>query len=184
MKNLFSITFLLTLFLSIQSFSQSSNYGVTVGYNNFIASATISGVPGSGSDGASGYYVGVYGDFELGNKFSLQPELQFGQVFNEGDTGEMLMLPIMFKYYVVDKFNLQAGPVLDLILNDETDGVNDFGLGLGFGGAYDINDELSITTRYSLGLTNRTPDLVIDPTLNFDVTTKFDFFQVGLSYKF
>lgn len=180
MKNLFSITFLFALFLSVQSFSQSSDYGVSVGYNNFIATASVDGFPGSGSNGASGYYIGVYGDFELGDKFSLQPELQFGQIFNEGETGEMLILPVMFKYYVADKFNLQAGPVLDLILNDETDEVNDFGLGLGFGGAYEINDELAITTKYSLGLTNRTPDEV----QGFNVTTKFDFFQVGLSYKF
>ncbi len=191
MKKILSITFLFALFLSVQSFSQSSNYGITAGYNNFIISASVDGIPGSGSNGASGYYIGVYGDFELGNKFSLQPELQFGQVFNEGNSGEMLILPVMFKYYIVEKFNIEAGPVLDYMLDNEDEEISDFGLGLGFGGAFHINKKLSVTTRYSLGLTNRTPDVNFadfsggDPAfINAGLNTKFDYFQVGLSYKF
>ncbi|WP_348713974.1 outer membrane beta-barrel protein [Tenacibaculum sp. 190524A05c] len=186
MKNLFSVAFLFAIFFSVKSYSQSGDYGVTAGYNNFILSASVDQIPGSGSDGSSGYYVGVYGDFDLGDKFSIQPELQFGQVFNNGETGEMLLLPVMFKYYLVDRFNIQAGPVLDLILGNEEEEINDFGLGFGFGGAFDINEELSLTTRYSVGITNRTPDLTASTVLGgtFDINSRFDFFQVGLSYKF
>ena len=184
MKNYFSITLLFVLFFNLQTFSQSNEYGVSAGYNNFILSASVDGFPGSGSEGVSGYYVGFYSSFELDSKWFIQPELQFSQVFNEGENLNMLVLPVMFKFYLVDKFNIQAGPSFDLFLNNEDEEVNDFSIGLGFGGAYDITDELSITTRYSVGLTNRTPDFTFSDGFNtYDISTKSDYFQIGLTYK-
>ena len=184
MKKRISILVLFALFFGTKAFSQSSNYGVSAGYNNSIANVSIDGFPGSGSEGVSGYYIGFYSEFDLGDKFFIQPELQFSQVFNEGSTGEILILPVMFKYYLVDKFNIQAGPSFDLFLNNEDEEVNSFGIGLGFGGAYDITDKISITTKYSIGLNNRTPDFTIsDGFNNYDINSKFDYFQIGLTYK-
>ncbi|AUC14543.1 hypothetical protein BTO06_05010 [Tenacibaculum sp. SZ-18] len=185
MKNLFSILLLFVLLISFNSFSQSSEYGVTAGYNNFIASVNFDNQIGESSDGASGYYIGLFGDFKISDKFSFIPEVQFNQVFNNGENGEILILPLKFEYTIVDKFNVNAGPVLDYYLSEKDENITDFGLGLGLGGSYDLTDKLSITTMYSIGLINRTPDLKVDFgfTEIFDVNTKFDFFQVGLAYK-
>ncbi|SNR15317.1 outer membrane beta-barrel protein [Tenacibaculum jejuense] len=180
-KLLFSFSFLLLGLISVKS----QTFGVSTGYNNYIASVSIDGLPGNGSDGASGYYIGVFSDIDLGSKFHLEPELQFVQIFNNGETGELLALPVMFKYYLVNKFNVQAGPVLDLALNNESEEISSFGIGLGFGAAFDINENFSLTTMYSLGLSNRSPDLNLsDFGQPLNVNTKFDFFQIGIGYKF
>ena len=185
MKNLFSVAFLFAIFFSVQSYSQSGDYGVTAGYNNFILSASVDQIAGSGADGASGYYIGVYGDFDLADKFSIRPELQFSQVFKNGDNGEMLILPVIFNYEIVDKLKFGTGPVFDYYLGEDDEDISNFGLGLGFKGSYDVSDDISITTMYSLGITNRSPDLQVSTGFQtLDVTSKFDFFQVGLSYKF
>ncbi len=190
MKKRFSfLSFLvLVLFQIAQTNAQSSNYGVSAGFHDMTLKASVSGF-GTGSSGASGYYVGFYGEFGLSEKFYVQPELQFSQVFS-GDsdntqTLETLTLPMLFKYYVAEKFNLQAGPMFDLFLGNESE-VSDFGIGLAFGGAYVINDKISLTTKYSLGLNNRTSGVNVgDPLLgNLEVSTKIDYFQFGLTYNF
>ena len=53
---------------------------------------------------------------------------------------------------------------------------NSFGLGLAAGAGYDFTDNLFATARYSFGLTNR-----VDSDI---VSTKMDYFQVGLGYRF
>lgn len=86
----------------------------------------------------------------------------------------------MAKYYVSDEFFIQAGPQFDLIL-DDSEGVKKLGFGLGVGVGYEFSDQLFATTRYTLGLSDRLDDPVFD---EFDVTTKFNFFQIGIGYKF
>ncbi|CAM1345165.1 outer membrane beta-barrel protein [Tenacibaculum amylolyticum] len=168
-----------------KSFGQSS-FGVSAGFHDFTLTASLEGMSGSGSNGASGYYVGFFGEFGLADKLKIQPEIQFAQIFSGGGETEKLFLPVMFKYYVAEKFNLQAGPTFDLLLANEDNSLSDFGFGIAFGGAFDITQKLAITTKYSLGLNNRTSDPIVDifSGQSFDVTTKFDVFQVGLAYKF
>ena len=60
-----------------------------------------------------------------------------------------LLVPIMFKYNISSEFNIHAGPQLDLIVS-ESEGINTFGLGLGFGIGYDISDQFFISTNYAL----------------------------------
>ena len=83
----------------------------------------------------------------------------------------------MAKYYVSEKFNLQAGPQLDFVVS-ESEGLNTFGLGLAIGAGYDISEKFFISTRYAFGLTNRIEDA---PS---GISAKFDTFQAGLGYRF
>ena len=48
----------------------------------------------------------------------------------------------MFKYYVSEKFNVQAGPQFDFVLNGGP-GINSLGVGLGFGAGFDAEDLFS-----------------------------------------
>ena len=93
----------------------------------------------------------------------------------------------MAKYYVAEKVSLQAGPQFDLIL-DESPGFKKFGFGLATGVGFDINQNLSATARYSFGLNNRLDDdlvdLLFDDIAIGDITTKLNFFQIGIGYKF
>ena len=87
----------------------------------------------------------------------------------------------MAKVNVAEKFSILAGPQLDLLLDEDADGIKKFGIGLGAGLAYDITDKFIIDARYVLGLSNRLEDN------NFggvEVDTKFNYVQFGLGYKF
>ena len=122
-------------------------------------------------------YVGLFADIEVGESFSIQPELQFGSAYNEGESVDQILVPIMFKYNISSEFNIHAGPQLDLIVS-ESEGINTFGLSLGFGIGYDISDQFFISTNYALGLTNRLEDAPSDFSL------KFNTFQAGIGYRF
>ena len=166
--------------------AQDISYGAIVGYNNLIVSTSFQGI--SGSSGESGLYIGLFADFEISEKFHVQPEVQYGVIFANNDTGNELLIPIIAKYYVAEKVSLQAGPQFDIIL-DESPGFKKLGLGLATGVGFDINEKLSATARYSFGLNNRLDEELLGfpegELLGLDgITAKLNFFQIGLGYTF
>jgi len=174
MKKLFFIAMI--LFASIGTAnSQNSQFGASGGFYNLSVKASNSGF--SASADASGFYAGVFGEFVLSESLNLQPEIQLAMTFSDGESSEQIVLPVMFKYYVSEKFNVQAGPQFDLILEDSP-GVNNFGLGLGFGAGYEFSDKFFASGRYGLGLTNRLEDA---PS---GVNVKFNTIQIGFGYRF
>ena len=159
--------------------AQEPAFGLKTGFNSLSLRASADGV--SASESASGFYVGAFGDFQISEKFNIQPELQFISVSEDGESSSVLALPIMAKVNVAEKFSILAGPQLDLLLDEDADGIKKFGIGLGAGLAYDITDKFIIDARYVLGLSNRLEDN------NFggvEVDTKFNYVQFGLGYKF
>lgn len=110
----------------------------------------------------TGFYVGLIGDIGVAEKFSIQPELTYA---NAGDL-EYIQLPIMVKYYIIDKLYAQAGPQFSISTNagqvkdileliDAEDAVKSLGIDIGFGAGYDILDNLAVQARFSTELTNR-----------------------------
>lgn len=162
--------------------AQGARFGSTIGYHNLSIKASASGV--SASSGESGIFVGVFADLEITEKIHIQPEVQYASVFVEGSSGNELIVPIMAKYYASDQFYVQAGPQFDLILED-SEGIKKLGIGLGAGVGYDFSDQLCATARYTFGLNNRLEDDVFGSEFEIiDVTTKFNFFQIGVGYRF
>lgn len=178
MKNVLFIAIIL-LFSFGKVNAQETSFGIKAGYHNLIAVASANGA--SASDGISGIYIGFLADISISEKMKIQPELQYARVSENGGEGNSLILPIMFKYYVTDQLNFQAGPVMDLILDESGDEVNTFGFGIGAGLEYDFSDKIFATGRYSFGLSDRIE--VNDPSLS-GVSVRFDIFQVGLGYRF
>jgi opacity protein-like surface antigen len=170
---------ILTAIIALSSFcyvnAQKANFGVTAGFHNFTVKNNGQGITASTS--ASGFFVGVTGDFQVSDDFNIQPELHFVSTSKNGESVEQIVMPIMGKYYITGQFNLQAGPQIDLVIS-ESDGLNTLGIGLGFGAGYDFSDKLFATARYSFGLSNRVEDA---PS---GVSLKFDTFQIGVGYKF
>ena len=117
--------------------AQDVNYGAKVGYTSFIARASFDGI--SSSSSVSGFHVGFFADIASSEKFHIQPELQLSIALQNGETAEMLVLPIMGKYYVTEKLNFQAGPQFDYML-ESTEGIKSFGIGLGAGLGFDIKN--------------------------------------------
>ncbi|MFT5257082.1 MAG: opacity protein-like surface antigen [Arenicella sp.] len=155
--------------------AQGSNFGITAGFHNL--SLKIDGLGMTESESSQGFFVGVTSDFSLSDKLSLQPQLQFATSSQDGDSVEQLILPIMLKYHVTEKFNIQAGPQLDYVLSD-SEGLNAIGFGLGFGAGYDFSEKIFVSTRYALGLSNRLEDA---PS---EISLKLNTFQIGLGYRF
>lgn len=184
------IFFILALVSLLNLNAQETTFGAKAGYNSLIAVAKFNGV--SASDNVSGFYIGFFADIKTSEKFHVQPELQIVSSHQDGESASMLALPIMGKFYPTDKFNVQFGPQFDLII-DDSDGLKKLGFGIAFGSAYDLSDKVFVSAKYSLGLNNRLDieSIVLnelDPSINFQeldgITTKLNFFQIGLGYKF
>lgn len=154
--------------------AQETSFGITGGFSNMTQKVSVNGV--SASVGASGFYVGLFADIKISEKFNIQPELAYNATFKDDESTNVITMPILAKYYVAEKFSLLAGPMLDLIVDETGEEFNSFGLGLAAGAGYDFTDNLFATARYSFGLTNR-----VDSDI---VSTKMDYFQVGLGYRF
>jgi opacity protein-like surface antigen len=153
--------------------AQKKVTGIVAGYNSFVDK--IKGVR-DGTVSESGFYIGLFKDFEVSNELSLRTELQYVRT-NTNHAIDQLVLPIMLNYGVGEKMIVSVGVVADYIL-DLKKGLDSFGFAIGIGAAHDIGESLFISTKYSFGLTNR-----IDNAPR-GVSEKLGGFQVGLGYKF
>jgi opacity protein-like surface antigen len=134
-----------------------------------------------------GFNVGGFVEIKLSDKLTIQPELLYSTQGAKADNAEVelnnavytadvefnlsyINIPVMFKYYVAEKFNIEAGPQIGFLTSAKTktsvvgfNGSNeqdvkdifesiDFGLNLGAG--YDFTEHFSAGVRYNLGLSN------------------------------
>lgn len=151
--------------------AQDVDFGVTAGYLNVRGSIKADGVSISASD--SGFYAGFIAEFSAGDSFSVQPELLYANVNNSS----ALMLPVMGKFYVSDKFNIQVGPQFVFSLEESLSDFSSFELDLAGGFGVDITDKLFAEARYSLQLNN-------SYTGSEDVTVKGNYLTIGIGRKF
>ena len=159
--------------------AQDSRYGIKAGFNSLSLKASAEGI--SASDSASGFYVGTFAEFGVSETFAIQPELQYVSVSQDGENSGLLVLPVMAKYKPTTALGILAGPQLDYLLDEDSEGINKLGLSLAAGLSYDITEKFIIDARYSLGLSNRLEDAEDYGT---DISLKFNMIQVGLGYRF
>ena len=130
------------------------------------------------SDSSTGFYVGVFTEIKAGDNIKIQPALNYANI----DDSTALQLPIMIKYYVDSKFNLQLGPQFLFDLSEtpaELDNYyNKTNVGLAIGAAYDITNNLFAETRYSFQLNNHFKNAPSGYSL------KANYFNLGIGYKF
>lgn len=185
MKKLLVFTFVVItgLFNSINA--QEVDFGLKAGLN-------IANFSGGDADRNSllGLHFGGFAEIGLSDKFSLQPELLYSFQGSEAEDVvkvkvDYLTIPLMAKYYLSEKFSLEAGPQIGFLLNDkaefndsdlpdaETD-ASSFDFGLNIGAAYSISSDVFAEVRYNYGITTvaENPDI------------KNSVFQISLGYKF
>ncbi len=135
------------------------------------------------------FHVGAYASFDLGDKLKLQPEVVYsGEGAKDDDFDYKLTyinIPVMFKYYVAEGFNVHAGPQIGILTKAEiTDGdasvdiKDDFestSIGAGFGLGYDL-DKINFSARYNLGL--------VSILKNEDSDLKNNAIQISVGYTF
>ncbi len=164
--------------------AQKDAFGLSAGYSSLIvkAKASYQGDSDSDSDSAGGFYIGLFKEFNIDEKFTIRPEFQFAVYSSDGDNSSELLIPVMFKYEVARSFSLMAGPQFDYLLDDDADGLNKFGLGLALGAEVDLTEKLFLNLRYSFGVSERLEDDEILAPVELDA--RFDTFNLGLGYKF
>ncbi len=191
MKKLLLSVALLASSFTLLAQSSEITYGAKGGLNvsNFI------GDDADDSDSKVGFNVGLFLEAPIAERLSIQPELLFSTQGAESESGDgsseaklsYISIPVMFKYYVTEKFNLLAGPQLSFNINSEFEALgitvdaDDLGLdtstvdfGLNFGLGYNITEKFFVEGRYNIGIND-----VYD-----DIDVKNSVFQFGLGYRF
>lgn len=133
--------------------------------------------------GTVSYMVGLACEIPITEKLSIQPEINFTRLLANSERTEIwpyngyyyvtieeklrtsvISLPLMVKYKIGEKFNLQLGPQLNYIAAVErerpekyiTDKPNaytkEFDFGPAFGVGFDLNSKFSIEAKYYYGL--------------------------------
>jgi opacity protein-like surface antigen len=184
--------------------AQEVKFGAKAGLN-------VSTFTGDVDDASSrvGFHVGGFAEIKLSDKFSVQPELLYsaqgvkydtsGAGFSEENKINLayLNIPVMAKYYVAEKFSLEAGPQIGFLLSakndfsysafgesdsgkvDIKDGYKSIDFGVNFGAGYDFTENLSVGARYNLGLSNIAKNEEGDNS-----KVKNSVFSLSVGYKF
>ncbi|HCW07407.1 MAG TPA: hypothetical protein DGG95_08600 [Cytophagales bacterium] len=176
--------FVLTIlfFTSLACLSQAQlqlDAGVKGGFNysRINSTSAVAFNPGF----YSGYHAGIYAMFKIDN-FAIQPEIVYsaqGQTYqyrtfdNYNTVLNYLNIPIVFKVYVVEGLNIQAGPQFGFLMSSKDEvittgvssspmvssqSINDYikshdaSVILGLG--YDFPFGLNVTARYNIGASN------------------------------
>jgi len=168
--------------------------GVKLGLNNSIFKGDANG----GSESKLGVSAGFFVELPVTEKFSITPELLYseeGSKLQEDDVESdfifsYLNIPVMFKYYVTEKFNIQAGPQVGLLVKSKLERLSSIGelitvdaeqdldtpkfnFGINVGLGYQITEKFFVDARYNYGLTDLSEFLDIQSSV----------FNISLGYR-
>ena len=154
--------------------AQKVNFGANAGMLTGFAS--LKTPMGDESESNTGFYAGIFAEINAGNKFKIQPAVNYANI----DNASALQVPIMVKYYVDPKFNLQFGPQFTFDLDDNPfpEAYNSTNFGLALGAAYEFTQKLFLEGRYSFQVNNHLKNAPDGYTL------RANYLNLGLGYKF
>ncbi len=176
MKKITFLSLFMVLGLITANAQENLRFGLTAGFVN--AGVRLETPLIDGSSDSSGFYFGAVADFKLSDQFSLEPKLTYTQFREQGEKSDFLQLPIMVKFYPINDlgFNVQAGPQITYTLEEVADDFTKLNIGLGAGLGYDFLEDFFVDARYHFQLNNYY-------TGSADITSKINFFTVGVGYK-
>ncbi|MEG1023752.1 MAG: porin family protein [Flavobacterium sp.] len=175
--------------------AQQTRFGVKGGLNI----STVVGGDVNDTKSLIGFHVGGFAEIHVVEKFFIQPELLYSAQGTkvDGPLGSdvdlklnYLNIPVLAKYYFVEnKFSVEAGPQLGILLSAKGNGTDvkdltrstDFGFNLGAG--YNFTENLSVGIRYTIGLSPLS-DKDIDNTEDYYDSAKNSNLALSLAYKF
>lgn len=180
MKKILSI---LLVLVAVQLHAQDNGltFGIKAGANFSNLKLDFDG-DGLSPDGATSVFVGGFVDIGLNESLHFQPELQYSIEGAEDADISFINLPLMLKYYLVEGFNIQAGPQVGFPVDAEggTDGLKSTNFAINLGAAYELPGGFFVDARYNIGVSNIAES---DPDFG-DVSLKTKGFQLGIGYRF
>lgn len=147
-----------------------------------------------------GFHVGGFAEIKIIEKLAIQPELLFSTQGTKIDGGTFLgdfdvktnylNIPVLAKYYIVEKFSVEAGPQLGILLSAKSDGEDvkdgfktvDFGFNLGAG--YHFTENVSVNLRYTIGLSPLADNADIENEGDYYDSAKNSVLALSFAYKF
>ncbi len=187
------------------TYAQKAQFGIKGGLN--IANENFVGNGAPSTNSFTGVNVGAFVEIKISDKIAIQPELLYstqGTKLNWFDSASgvtinsfklnYINIPVMLKYYAVNKFSLEVGPQIGFLTSaivNGTSGVttvdvdakkfyNSTDFGINFGASYDFTKKVSTGIRYNLGLSNIGSNQFVS---NGDKITN-SVFSINLGYKF
>lgn len=166
MKKTIFLTALFVLVGFYGSFAQGVNFGIKGGANlsNFEGNS-----PDWNSESITSYHAGIFVEFGLSERFSIQPELLYSTVganvtfdgAREDFKNELgyISLPLLARIYLIpNRLSLDLGPQVSFLMN-ESENVNltesnSFDFAVTGGLTLQVIGPLFIQGRYNLGLTD------------------------------
>ena len=154
MKNFIIIVF--TVLLTTTTFGQGIDLGIKAG-------ATFANLTGAtDASTKTGFVGGAFLTIKFSDKIAIQGDLLYSQQGAKLELDDInlnyINFPIVFKYYIIKRINIQAGPQFGTVVNDnlgEVFGPNDiisFDITGVVGIGIDLPLNLRITGRYGFGL--------------------------------
>lgn len=161
--------------------AQKIQYGVKAGLS---AETLIGNLAGLGNFNSKlGYTLGGFAEYKFAEKFSLQPEVLYSKLGAKSDDvininrkdyvikGDLdlfyINIPIMIKYYIIDKISLEFGPQIGFLSDVNSDGTingtayevgkenfEKVDVGIDIGAGYCFTKHVSAGARYNYGVTN------------------------------
>ncbi|WDF58921.1 porin family protein [Flavobacterium sp. KACC 22758] len=186
--------------IAVMTFSfanaQQTRFGVKGGLNL----SNWAGGDVSDTKALVGFHVGGFAEIKIIEKLAIQPELLFSTQGTKFDGGAFfgdfdvktnyLNIPVLAKYYIVEKFSVEAGPQLGILLSAKSNGEDvkdgfktvDFGFNLGAG--YHFTDNVSVNLRYTIGLSPLADNADIENEGDYYDSAKNSVLALSFAYKF
>lgn len=191
------------------TYAQKAEFGIKGGLNSSNFRGDTDGID---FKSRVGFNLGAFATIKLSGKITLQPEILYStqgakavnvsalydDIIYKGDVKfnlSYINVPVIIKYYVADKFNLEAGPQIGFLTSANTstklvgssqsvdqdvkDSFESIDFGLNFGAGYDFTKNISAGFRYNLGLSN-----VFKTEAGDDSKTQNSVFSFSVGYKF
>lgn len=172
--------------LAISGFSQEKElfakrktaFGVTGGWNTNFYKVQLNGNDSAINHDTAMLFGGLFVEFPLNEKLSLQTELLYSRISSEDLN--LVELPILLKYRIGKRWSIYGGPQVNYIYSGREDPAfrrdisKPLTIGFVVGVEYDITRNLSAYVRYTHRFTSR-----IHPDIG-----NINGFRLGLAYRF
>ncbi|AWK07315.1 PorT family protein [Flavobacterium crocinum] len=185
--------------------AQEVKYGVKGGLNLSSLSGDTDGMD---LKSKFGFHAGGFVEIKFSEKFAIQPELLYSTQGTRFDDMEVegyktktcfnfdyINVPVMFKYFAVEKFFIEAGPQIGFLTSakarvkvdqlnidnkeDIKENFESIDFGLNFGAGYEFTENIFASARYNLGLAN-----IAKTEAGDDSKVHNGVFSVSVGYKF